>query len=121
MKTVIAIAVLALTATVGCSSQREVDDLKAQVATLKAQHDGERADRDLAKYQAEVARTVCRQTAEDKYNESWHLNGTPIAGKPGVRNFDERVLESIKRNQVTADEDCQRQYRDSLAAVKETR
>lgn len=52
----------------------------------------------------------CRGTAEDEFDEEVKLWGTPVPGKPGIRNGPANQLQEMKNRLQRKNEQCDRNF-----------
>jgi hypothetical protein len=52
----------------------------------------------------------CRTTAESEFNDEVKLWGTPVPGKPGIRNGPANQLQEMKNRLQRKNEECDRNF-----------
>ena len=121
-----------LLASVGCASQKSIDDLSKQLADINTrltklemkqtevaeQKSVAKADLQHAVDRANERRLNCRARAEEAFNSVLKENGTPVEGKKGTYNVDLGIAKHARENQERANADCQKQYEDDLQTAK---
>ncbi|MFI5116320.1 MAG: hypothetical protein ACHP8B_06430 [Terriglobales bacterium] len=132
---VLGILVLLLLASVGCASQKSVDDLSKQLADVDArltrleqadaQKSRETAAEDknktlLEKATADAAkhRQDCKAAAEWDFNNWVRVNGTLVPGKKEVYALAPEAIKQAHAKQDKAEADCQKEYEDALQAAQ---
>src|ERR1039457_2055545 len=130
---VLGILVLLFLASVGCASQKSVDDLSKQLADVNArltnleQAETQRtlatAAKDknkplLEKAIADAAkrRQDCKAAAEWEFNIWVRVNGTPVPGKQEMYAATPEAIKQAHAKQDKAEADCQKYYEDALQA-----
>jgi hypothetical protein len=53
---------------------------------------------------------VCRQTAQDSYNQDFKTWGEPVSGKPGLRSGPAKQIEEMKQLLQRKNEQCDRNF-----------
>jgi outer membrane murein-binding lipoprotein Lpp len=127
--------ILLLLASVGCASQKSIDDLSKQMADVDArltkleqaetQRSNETAAKDknktlLDKAIADAAkhRQDCKATAELDFNDWVRANGTRAPGKAEVYTAPPEALKQVHAKEDKAEADCQEEYEDALKAAQ---
>jgi outer membrane murein-binding lipoprotein Lpp len=98
----------------GCASQSEVDALKKEVESMKAERAQQRELLEKAVENAQVELDICKGRAAGDFDESWKANSSPVKGEPGVRTGNRDLLNHLNEEQHRADAECQRDYENSL-------
>ena len=132
---VLGILILLLLASVGCTSQKSVDDLSKQLADVNArlttleqtetQRTLDTAAKDknkplLEKATADAAkrREDCKAAAEWEFNNWVRVNGTPVPGKQEMYAATPEAIKQAHAKQDKAEADCQKEYEDALQAAQ---
>ena len=132
---VLGILLLLLLASVGCTSQKSVDDLSKQLADVdarvtrleqaEAQKSREAADKDknkalLEKATADAAKRKqdCKAAAEWDFDNWVRVNGTRVPGKTEVYAAAPEAIKQARAKQDKAEADCQKEYEDALQAAQ---
>lgn len=128
---VLGILILLSLASVGCSSQKSIDDLSKQLADVnarltkleqaEAQRSGETAAKDKNKILLEKAiadagkrRQDCKDAAEWDFNNWVRVNGTLVPGKKEVYEAAPEAIKLARAQQDKAEAACQKEYEDAL-------
>ena len=135
---VLGILILLLLASVGCVSQKSVDDLNKQVADIdarvtkleqaEAQRSREAAnaankDKNKALLENAIAeagkrKQECIATAEWEFNKWVQDNGTRVPGKTEVYAAAPEAIKQARAQEDKAKADCQKAYEDALQAAQ---
>jgi len=132
---VLGILILLLLASVGCASQKSVDDLSKQLADVNArlakleQAETQRSRETAAKARdkallekaiedAAKGRQGCKAAAEWEFNNWVHLNGTPVRGKTEVYAVTPEGIKQAHAKEDKAEADCQKDYENALQAAQ---
>jgi hypothetical protein len=129
------ILILFLLASVGCASQKSVDDLSKQLADVEArltkieqvenQRAREAADKgknktllDKAIADATKRRDDCKATAEWEFNNWVRVNGTRLPGNTEVYAATPEAIKQAHAKQDKAEADCQKEYENAMQAAQ---
>ncbi len=129
------ILTLLLLASVGCASQKSVDDLSKRLADVNArlttleQIETQRtlatAAKDknkplLEKALADAAkrREDCKAAAEWEFNNWVRVNGTRVPGRTELYEAAPEAIKQAHAKQDKAEADCQKEYEDALQAAQ---
>ena len=132
---VLGILILLLLASVGCSSQKNIDDLSKHLADVdarltrleqaEAQKSRDAAAKDknkslLEKATADAAkrRQDCKAAAEWEFDNWVRVNGTRVPGKTEVYVAAPEAIKQAHAKQDKAEADCQKEYEDALQAAQ---
>jgi outer membrane murein-binding lipoprotein Lpp len=132
---VLGILILLLLASVGCASQKSVDDLSKQLADVNArltkleqaetQRSRETAAKDqnktlLDKAIADAAkrRQDCKAAAVSDFDNWVRVNGTRVRGKTEVYAMAPEDIKQAHAKEDKAEADCQKDYEDALQAAQ---
>src|ERR1039457_3570970 len=111
---VLGILILLLLASVGCSSQKSIDDLSKHLADVDARLTRlEQATADAAK-----RRQDCKAAAEWEFDNWVRVNGTRVPGKTEVYVAAPEAIKQAHAKQDKAEADCQKEYEDALQAAQ---
>ncbi|MGA3315659.1 MAG: hypothetical protein ABSC64_04380 [Candidatus Korobacteraceae bacterium] len=133
--TILGTLILLLLASVGCASQKSVDDLSKQLADVDArltkleqaetQKSREAADKDKNKTLREKAMSDaakrgqdCKATAEWEFNNWVRVNGTRLPGKTEVYAATSEAIRQAHAKEDKAEADCQKDYEDAVQAIQ---
>ncbi len=129
------ILTLLLLASVGCASQKSVDDLSKQLADVEArltkieqvenQRAREAADKsknktllDKAIADAGKRRDDCKATAEWEFNNWVRVNGTRLPGNTEAYAATPEAIKQAHAKQDKAEGDCQKEYENAVQAAQ---
>jgi hypothetical protein len=129
------ILILLLLASIGCGSQKSVDDLSKQLADVdarltkleqvEAQRSRETSAQDKNKALLEKAiadaakrRQDCKATAEMNFDDWVRANGTRVPGKAEVYAAPPDALKQVHATEDKAEAACQQDYEDALKAAQ---
>lgn len=133
------ILILLLLASVGCASQKSVDDLSKQLADVNArltkleqaetEKSRETAEQQAAKdwnknllekaiAEAAKRRQDCKAEAEREFNNWVLLNGTPVPGKTESYSATPEGIKQAHAKEDKAEADCQKDYENALQAAQ---
>src|SRR5450759_1745770 len=132
---VLGILILFLLASVGCASQKSVDDLGKQLADVNARltkleqaetqrsletaaNDKNKALLEKAKADAAKRRQECTAAAEWDFNNWLRVNGTLVPGKTEVYAAAPEAIKQAHAKEDRAEADCQKDYEDALQAAQ---
>ena len=132
---VLGILILLLLASVGCASQKSVDDLSKQLADVNARltkleqaetqrsldtaaNDKNKALLEKAKADAAKRRQDCTAAAEWEFNNWVRVNGTLVPGKTEVYAAAPEAIKQARAKEDKAEADCQKDYEDALQAAQ---
>lgn len=132
---VLGILILFLLASVGCASQKSVDDLSKQLADVNARltkleqaetqrsldtatRDKNKALLENAKADAAKRKQDCTAGAEWEFNNWVRVNGTLVPGKTEVYAAAPEAIKQARAKQDKAEADCQKDYEDALQAAQ---
>jgi hypothetical protein len=132
---VLGILILLLLASVGCSSQKSIDDLSKHLADVdarltrleqaEAQKSRDAAAKDKNKTLLEKAtadagkrRQDCKAAAEWEFDNWVRVNGTRVPGKTEVYVAAPEAIKQAHAKQDKAEADCQKEYEDALQAAQ---
>ena len=127
------ILILLLLGSVGCVSQKSVDDLSKQLADVDARltkleqaetarsretsaKDKNNALLDKAIADAAKRRQDCKASAELDFNDWVRANGTRAPGKAEVYTAPPEALKQVQGRQDKAEADCQQEYENAVKA-----
>ena len=127
--------ILLLLASVGCVSQKSVDDLSKQLADVDARltkleqaetarsretsaKDKNKALLDKAIADAAKRRQDCKASAELDFNDWVRANGTRAPGKAEVYTAPPEALKQVQAKQDKAEADCQQEYENAVKAAQ---
>lgn len=133
--TILGTLILLLLASVGCASQKSVDDLSKQLVDVDArltkleqaetQRSREAAAKDKNKPLLEKAiadagklRQDCKAAAEWEFNNWVRVNGTRVPGKTEVYAAAPEAIKQAHAKEDKAEADCQKAYEDALQAAQ---
>lgn len=116
-KTKIAAAFFVFTLCIGLYSCGPSDFEKEKLAFEKKKYEDEQAAKAEATRKEEEDKEEqkqrwmsCRTTAENEFNEEVKLWGTPVPGKPGIRNGPANQLQEMKNRMQRKNEECDRNF-----------
>jgi len=133
--TVLGTLILVMAASVGCVSQKSVDELSKQLADVNArltkleeaetQRSRETSAKDKNKALLEKAiadadkhRQGCKAAAEWDFDNWVRTNGTRAQGKSEVYTVAPEALKQAHATEDKAEADCQKEYEDALQAAQ---
>ena len=80
----------------GCASQSEVDALKKEVESIKAEHAQQHEALTKAVEEAQTELDRCKSRAASRFDESWQANSVPTKGQPGMRTGDREIMNHLR-------------------------
>ncbi len=117
MKKLVIMLLMIMTA-FGCASQSEVNALKKEIESMKAEHAQHQRLLEKAFEEAQDALDQCKLSAEHDFDQAWKANSTPVKSKPGMRSGNRETLNHLNEEQHRADAECQHEYENALQKAK---